>query len=117
MHISCKPCTKYEAFNFFPRHKILQEFCKNKLCKIIFLQDVIKILQENNIEIFLQDSCKFLNLARKDSFVVQDLQDLVQDLARKMPARFAYFLQLEGLYWEVNKTDIAIAILYLLETQ
>ena len=56
-------------------------------------------------------SCKilanFLYLARKASFLVQDLQDmcvqdLVQNLAsltRKILARFAYFLQ-DSFYWE-----------------
>ena len=47
---------------------------------------------------FLQDSSY---LARKASFLVQDLQDLVQGLAsfaRKILARFGYFLQ-DGFYW------------------
>ena len=35
----------------------------------------------------------FSLLARKASFLVQVLQDLVQDLARKLLARLAYFLQ------------------------
>ena len=72
----------------------------------LFLQD-IKILQESCKKIilqiflarFLQD---FSYLARKASFLVQDLQDLVQDLAslaRKILARFGYFLQ-DGFYWD-----------------
>ena len=42
----------------------------------------------------------FLYLARKSSFLVQDLQDFLQDLAslaRKILARFGYFLQ-DGFY-------------------
>ena len=70
-----------------------------KNCKIIFLKDMIKILQENYLANF---SCKiFYILARKTSFLVQDLQDLVQNiasLARKILARFGYFLQ-DGFYW------------------
>ena len=51
------------------------------------------------MKLFLQD---IKNLARKASFLVQDLQNLVQDLAslaRKMLARFVDFLQ-DGFYWE-----------------
>ena len=46
----------------------------------------------------------FSYLARKASFLVQDLQDFVQDLAslaRKILARSEYFLQ-DGFYWEVK---------------
>ena len=46
----------------------------------------------------------FLCFARKASFLVQDLQNIVQDLAslaRKVLAIFAYFLQ-DGFYWVSN---------------
>ena len=68
-----------------------------KNCKIIFLQDLIKFLQESILQFFLQD---FLYLARK-AILVQEMQDLVQDfssLARKILIRFAYFLQ-GHFYW------------------
>ena len=68
------------------------------------MQDLIKILQENYLENF---SClilaRFLYFATKALFLVQDLQDLIQDLAslaRKLLARFRYFLQ-DGFYWAV----------------
>ena len=55
-----------------------------------FLQDLIKVLQENYLKIFL---ARFLQdplyLARKATFLVQDLQDLMKDfasLARKLLA-------------------------------
>ena len=77
--------------------KILQESCE-KNCKIIFLRDLINILQENYLK-FL--SCKilarfFVSCKKSYTFLVQDLQDLVQDLAslvRKIFAKLAYFLQ------------------------
>ena len=53
---------------------------------------------------FLQDSSY---LARKASFLVQNLQDLVQDLAslaRKIFVRFPYFLQ-DGFYWVCSKLE------------
>ena len=69
-----------------------------------FLQDLIKVLQENYLKIFL---ARFLQdplyLARKATFLVQDLQDLMKDfasLARKLLARLEYFLQ-DGFYWEI----------------
>ena len=59
----------------------------------IFLQDFDQILQGNNLTILsLYIFARYLYLARKVSFLVQDLQDLVQDLAR-----FPYFLQ-DGFY-------------------
>ena len=71
----CKCCAKNETF--LARSK---KSCKNltrKKCKTIFLQDLIKILQENHLAIFparfLQD---ILYFARKASFLVQDLQDM-----------------------------------------
>ena len=71
------------------------------------MQYLIKMLQEIILQIllgrFLQD---FSYLARKASHLVQHLQDLVQhlaSLARKILARFGYFLQ-DGFYWDV--TDI-----------
>ena len=73
----------------------------------LFLQDIINLARKNcKITRFDQNlarklSCKFFlqdftYLARKASFLVQDLQDLVQDLAsleRKNLTRFGYFLQ------------------------
>ena len=96
----CKSCTKNEAF--LARYK---RSCKNlarKNCKIVFLQDLIKLLQENYLVKF---SCKILArvfVSCKKSFIlVQDLQDLVLDLAsltRKILVRFGYLLQ-DGFYW------------------
>ena len=69
LHSNCKTCTKNEAFR--ARYRNLAR----KNCKINFLQDMIKILQEIIIAIFLvrflQD---FSYPARKASFLVQDLQ-------------------------------------------
>ena len=48
----------------------------------MFLQDFDQILQEN-------------------SFLLQDLQDIVQDFARKILTIFAYFLQ-DCFYWVVH---------------
>ena len=64
------------------------------------MKNLARILQENYLAFFLQDSSY---LARKASFSVQDLQDLVQDLAsiaRKILARFGYFLQ-DSFYWVI----------------
>ena len=67
LHISCNSCTKNEAF--LARYKT---FCKNlarKNCKIVFLQDLIKILQENYLANF---SCKILArfcISCKKSFI------------------------------------------------
>ena len=62
------------------------------------MQNLIKILQENYLANFfarlLQD---FSYLARNASFLVQDLQDLVQDHTSKILAMFEYFLQ-DGFY-------------------
>ena len=84
MHISCKSCTKNEAF--LAKHK---KSCKNlarKICKIIFLQELDQILQENYLTTF---SCKILArflISCKKSFIFSArlsryVQDLVQDLA------------------------------------
>ena len=54
---------------------ILQELTR-KICKIIFLQDFNHILQ-----VLARSVQDFSILARKASFLVQDLQGLVQDLA------------------------------------
>ena len=76
-----------------------------KICKIIFLQDFDQILQENYLTIFLgiflQD---FLAISCKKSSIfsarlARYVQDLVQDLVRKILSRFAYYLQ-DGFYWE-----------------
>ena len=86
--------------------RILQENFARKFCKIIFLQGFDHILQENYLTIF---SCKFLSgffVSCKKSFIfsarlARYVQDLVQDLAslaRKILARFAYFLQ-DHFYW------------------
>ena len=92
--ISCKSCTKNKAF--LARYKVSCKDLARKNRKIIFLQDLIKILQEKVTFLqifltrFLQD---FSYLARKASFLVQDLQDLARDLAslaRKILTRFAY---------------------------
>ena len=110
MHISCKSCTKNEAF--LARY---EKSCKNlarKICKIIFLQDFDQILQENYLTIF---SCKILArffISCKKSLIfsarlARYVQDLVQELAsfaRKIFARFAYFLQ-DGFYWDVYDPD------------
>ena len=45
---------------------------------IIFLQDLIKILQEKYLAIFL---ARFFIFCKKSLILVQDLQDLVRDLA------------------------------------
>ena len=56
---SCKSCTKNEAF--LARYKLS---CKKK-CEIIFLQDLIEVLQENCLAIF---SCKIF-ISCKKSFI------------------------------------------------
>ena len=63
---SCKPCTKNEAF--LARY---EESCKKNL-QDNFLARFWSNLQENYLTVFL---------ARKASFLVQDLQDFMQDLA------------------------------------
>ena len=66
---------------------------------------MIKSCKKSILQFFLARFLhNFLYLARKASFLVQDLQDLVQDLAslaRKTLARFAHFLQ-DGLYWDLT---------------
>ena len=76
-----------------------EQSCKNlarKTCKIIFLQDYDQILHENYLTI---------SLARKASFLVQDMQDLVQDLAmksyKKNTCKIWIFLA-RRFYWERN---------------
>ena len=80
-----------------------------KNCKIIFLQDLIKILQEYYLTNFsYKILARFLYPARKASFLVQDLQDLVQNLAnlaRIILARFGYFLQ-DSFYWEKSLPSV-----------
>ena len=56
--------------------RILKNLAR-KICKMIFLQDLIKILQKIVLQIFLQDSSY---LARKASFLVQDLASLARKL-------------------------------------
>ena len=71
--------------------RILQEKLQDN-----FLQDLIKIfILQVFLARFLQD---VLYRARKASFLVQDLHDLTS-LARKILARFAYFLQ-DDFYWD-----------------
>ena len=104
----------------------MQEICKS--CKYFFARlarsctksctYLASLALENYLAIF---SCRFLQhfsyFARKASFLVQDLQDLVQELAsfaRKILARFGYFLQ-DGFYWDtswirVNDVDYGFAI-------
>ena len=58
--------------------KVIAKFLQLKNCKIIFLQDLIKMLQENYLTIL---SCKslariFISLQEKLHFVVQGLQDM-----------------------------------------
>ena len=81
---SCKSCTKNEAF--LARYKMSCKNLARKFCKIIFLQDLDHILQENYFTIF---SCKILArffVSCKKSFIfsarlARYVQDLVQDLA------------------------------------
>ena len=68
MHKSCKSCTKKEAF--LARYKTFCKIFARKKCKIVFLQFFLAR--------FLQD---LLYLARKASFLLQDLQDFMQDFA------------------------------------
>ena len=66
LHVSCKSCTKNEAF--LERWKKSCKILARKNCKIIFLQDLIKILQENYLADF---SCKILTrffISYKKSF-------------------------------------------------
>ena len=78
------------------------------------MQDFDQILQEIYPTFFLQD---LLYLAIKASFLVPRLaryvQDLVQDLAslaRKILARFAYFLQ-DDFYWAVTNSSYKLPTL------
>ena len=88
----------------------LARFLQENFCKILFLQDLDQILQENYLTIL---SCKILArcfVSCKKSFIfsarlARYVQDLVQDLAslaRKKLARFAYFLQ-DSFYWVVKR--------------
>ena len=97
---SCtKSCIKNEAF--LAKYKNLAR----KNFKIIFLQDLIKILQENYLAfylaIFLQD---FLYLARKASFLAQDLQGMCTILSKILQDKY-----LQDLYVSCktvfNETD------------
>ena len=76
------------ACAWFKNCKIWLKFCK-KIILQFFLQVLARSVQNVSI------------LARKASFLMQILQDLMQDLAslaRKILARLAYFLQ-DGFYW------------------
>ena len=78
--------------------------CKKNF-KILFLQHFDQILQDNHLIIFC---CKILArfcISCKKSYIfsarfARYVQDLMQDLARKILVRFAYFLQ-DGFYWIV----------------
>ena len=93
---SCKSCTKNEAF--LARY---QKSCKNlarQSCNIIFLQDFDLILQDNYLTIISYKILAKFFVSCKKSFIfsarlARYVQDLVQDLARKIVARFTYFLQ------------------------
>ena len=81
---SCKSCTRNEAF--LVRYKNLaRKIARYFSCKIL-----IKSCKKIILQVLLE---RFLYLAIKASLLVQDLEDLVQDLTRKILARFAYFLQ------------------------
>ena len=73
------------------------------------MQDFDQILQENNLTIIYRKILARFFISCKKSFInflVQDLQDLAQDLAslaRKILARFRYFLQ-DSFYWERSST-------------
>ena len=70
------------------------------------MQDVDQTLQENYLTIFSGKIFARFFISCKESFIlVQDLQDFVQDLAsfaRKILARFEYFLQ-GGFYWVTSQ--------------
>ena len=99
MHKSCKSCTKNEAF--LARYKkSLKNLARQFSCKI-----VIKSCKKIILQFFLEDFCmsfyilhkNFIfsaRLARYVQYLVQDLANLARKiLARKILARFAYFLQ------------------------
>ena len=69
----------------------------------LFLQDLIKISQENYLaEFSYKILARFFISCKKSFILVQDLQDSVQhlaSLARKILARFEYFLH-DDFYWD-----------------
>ena len=97
---TCKICTK--SCTSCTKMKLFLQHIKNlarKICKIMFLQDFVQILQENYLTMF---SCKilarlFISCKKRFIFCVRlarYVQDLVQDLAslaRKILARFPDF--------------------------
>ena len=78
-----------------------------QVLQVLFLQDLalnlaslVKSCKKITLQFFLASSCKIFEfLQEKASFLVQDLQDLVQDLATKILTRLAFFLQ-DGFYWD-----------------
>ena len=102
MHTSCKSCTKNKAF--LARYKNIVRLLQDKIIRI-FLQDFIKILQENYLAIFLARFLQHFYILHEklyfSAILARCVQHLVQNLAslaRKILARFAYFLQ-DGFYW------------------
>ena len=80
------PINLAHTFKVLHKNKALLARYKNhcnifarKNCKIILLQDLIKMLQENYLanNFILQESCNnFISLQEKLHFVLQDLQDM-----------------------------------------
>ena len=98
---SCKYCTKNEAF--LARYikscnlaRILQE-----KCKVIFLQDLIKLLQENYLANFSFKTLARFFISCKKSFIfsarLARFSARSCSLARRILARFGYLLQ-DGFY-------------------
>ena len=109
---SCKSCTKNEAF---PAR--YEKSCKNlarKICKIIFLQDLIKILQKPYLANF---SCKvlarFFTSCKKSLFLVQDLQDMCKISRKILQASQEKYLQDLHISCKMVFTGIAVQLAYL----
>ena len=90
--MSCKSYTKNEAF--LARYKISCKDFASKICKIIFARFRSNLARKL--------SCKIVKTCKKSFIFSARLARFSEDLAslaRKILARFGYFLQ-DGFHWE-----------------
>ena len=93
---------------FLQELKNLARTCKKKLQDNFLARYDLNLARKLSCNFFLQVLARsvqdFSILAKRASFLVQDFQDLMQDLAslaRKILATLAYFLQ-DDFYWEAS---------------
>ena len=96
----CKYCTKMKLF--LPRNESLVLILQENNCKnfLVTFKSYLATMFSSNFSCTL---IVILSASWKKSFIISArltryVQDLMQDLVRRILARFAYFFQ-EGFYW------------------